>query len=498
MHKVDSISPSSWLLQASQSKLWSGKNIDAHSESFFEGAWAGAFTEFRFYECAEVFGSGAIKTSEGWLVTSPSHTLEAVYALHDRSGDWTVSNSLAFLKSFLGFTFRDSFITIVNGFYKSALGIDHSPARIRTSHGTLYVLRFYNALLARDGLKLRAKPLPPRFDNFGSYRGYLLETVRKVAANAKDPDRSLRYELLATISSGYDSPTCSALASQAGCKDAITIASSQLGLSDDGTRIGEKLGLRVSPFVRPSIAGENRQFVAELFSTGMQGGELVYEPLRGKLSNKLLVTGFHGDKVWDRNGAATRILKREGNPSGTSLTEFRLSESFIHLPVPFIGAIRHPEIKEITDSSEMRQYSIGGSYDRPIARRILEEAGISREMFAQSKKAVSILAFFDREFLRKEIREEISTTFSKLSSLKKLAYIFRSAKFHTEKFAVSLPDRLEAKFGMRTQWLAKMIWWIILVQGPQEIWEHSDPFNGLALEWALSVVGQQYQLSQPG
>src|SRR5262249_32846874 len=157
---------------------------------------------------------------------------------------------------------------------------------------------------------------------------------------------------LATISTGYDSPTCSALASEAGCKDAITIVSSQLGLSDDGTPIADRLGLRVSPFCRPSLAGEDREVVAELFSTGMQAGDIVYESVRGKLKQKLLVTGFHGDKVWDKNGDASALLKREGNPSGTSLTEFRLSESFIHLPVPFIGAIRHPEIREISNSAE--------------------------------------------------------------------------------------------------------------------------------------------------
>jgi hypothetical protein len=220
----------------------------------------------------------------------------------------------------------------------------------------------------------------------------------------------------------------------------------------------------------------------------MQAGEIVYEPLRGKLSRKLLVTGFHGDKVWDKNGVATPLIKREGNPSGTSLTEFRLSESFIHLPVPFIGATRHPEIKEIANSDEMRRYSVGGSYDRPIARRIVEEAGVNREMFGQSKKAISIWAWH-RELLRKEIRDEIAATFQELSLTKKLAYVFHSAKFSAEGFAYW-------KLGKRTQWLSKLVWWIVFRNRPWEIWEHSDPFNGLALEWALSVVGRQFELPE--
>jgi hypothetical protein len=234
-----------------------------------------------------------------------------------------------------------------------------------------------------------------------------------------------------------------------------------------------------------------------LFSTGTQAVDIVFEPLRGKLSRKLFVTGFHGGKVWDRSGAATPLIKRADN-TGSSLAEFRLSEPFIHLPVPFIGVTRHPEIREIANSDEMRLYSVGGSYDKPIARRIIEEAGINRELFGQSKKAIANLVSFDWVFLRKEIRDEIGATFQKLSLAKKLAYVFHSAKFSAERFTVSFPDRLETKIGVRTQWLSKIVWWIVFRQRPQEIWERSDPFNILALEWALSVVEQQYELPEAG
>ena len=317
IHKVNSIKPNSWLLRASdQSQVWTGKDVDVRSDAFFEGAWAGPFNEFKFYECADVFGSGAVRISDRWLVISPSHTLEALYALHGRSGDWTVSNSLGFLKNFSKFSFQNSFIELVNGFYESAWGIDHSPSRIRTSIGTLYVLRHYNALLSPEGLIIQTKPLPPNFYDFCSYRSYLRETLCKVAANAKAQERHARYELLTTISTGYDSPTCSALAAEAGCKDAITVLNSQLGLSDDGTPIAEKLGLRTWPFSRPNLAGENRQVVADLFSTGMQASDIVYEPLQGRLSQKLLVTGFHGDKVWDKNSDSVHCSGGRGILAG--------------------------------------------------------------------------------------------------------------------------------------------------------------------------------------
>jgi hypothetical protein len=497
IHKVGSIKPNSWLLQASnQSVLWAGSHVDVRPESFFEGAWAGIFSEFRFSECPDVFGSGAVQTSEGWLIVSPSHTLEAVYVFRDRAGDWTVSNSLAFLKSFLRFAFQDSLTALVYGFAGIMFGTKRSPACIKTSHGTLYVLHHHNAFLRREGLTICKKPPGAEFNDFISYRSYLTETVRKVAANSGASERVAKYELLASISTGYDSPACAVLARDAGCRDAVTITRAQYGDHDDGTAIAERLGLKVKTFAPAKIGGENRQFVADMFATGTQAGELVYEPLRGFLSRRLLVTGFHGDKIWDRNGVATSIIKR-GDISGCSLAEFRLSESFIHLPVPFIGARRHSEIKKIANSDEMRPYSVGGPYDRPVARRIVEEAGIERSLFGQKKKAVTILSYINKKLLRKEFRDEIGATAQALPSAKKVAYSLHSIKYGAERFVSWFLIRVTEKLRVRAEWLSEAIWWAIF-RRPLVIWEHSDPFNVLALDWALSVLEQQYELPKAG
>ena len=40
-------------------------------------------------------------------------------------------------------------------------------------------------------------------------------------------------------------------------------------------------------------------------------------------------------------------------------------------------------LHRITRSSEMKEYSVAGDYDRPIARRIVEEAGVERHLFGQ-------------------------------------------------------------------------------------------------------------------
>ena len=76
-------------------------------------------------------------------------------------------------------------------------------------------------------------------------------------------------------------------------------------------------------------------------------------------------------------------------PFGKSLTEFRLRVGFACVPAPVIGGMVPKSIGAITRSSEMAPYSIGGDYDRPIPRRIAEEAGIPRTAFGMKKSATA-------------------------------------------------------------------------------------------------------------
>jgi hypothetical protein len=112
-------------------------------------------------------------------------------------------------------------------------------------------------------------------------------------------------------------------------------------------------------------------------------------PLEDILPKKLLFTGFHGDKVWDVNNQKVSPDIIRGDASGVSLAEFRLRLGFIHMPVPFLGCVHHPSIHVISNSAEMRSWSNGNNYDRPIPRRICEEHGIPGNLFGQQKKAIS-------------------------------------------------------------------------------------------------------------
>jgi len=496
------LSPQAWLLHISrENKLWCGDNVENKGNSFFEGAWSGAFEDFDFSACADVFGSGAAKKSDGWLLVPPSHTLEAIYVLRTNEGEWVASNSIAFIKQYTGFEFLESESKLLRSFIGIVRGIDRSPARIKSSRGEFYVLHHHNALLGKDGLSARPKPLSPNFSDFKTYRDYLEGTVKAVAANGSAKERRATFELLATVSSGYDSPACAVLASAAGCKKAITFFNGRGGDSDDGTEIAEKLGMQVTSFQRPNVVGKIKECAADLFATGMQAEDLVYEPLHGRLSQRLFVTGFHGDKVWEKLGKRSSVLQR-GDVSGSSLGEFRLSQAFIHMPVPFIGALRHADIKEIANSPEMQRFSVGGSvggwYDRPVPRRIAEEAGIRRDAFGQSKKMISILAFSNQRLLANQVREEIEGQLNERRLREWLRYRIYSTWFSAQMFLYRFFYRsaeLVTRLVTTSRTFLPQVCLRFLWGRPSwTFFEHSHPFNGLAFKWALSVVSKRYDL----
>ena len=80
---------------------------------------------------------------------------------------------------------------------------------------------------------------------------------------------------------------------------------------------------------------------------------------------------------------------RRHRPGGRALSEPRLHVGFVHLPVPYLTARYFPEIQAISNSADMAPWSVGGSYDRPIPRRIAEEAGVPREVLGQAKREIT-------------------------------------------------------------------------------------------------------------
>lgn len=241
------------------------------------------------------------------------------------------------------------------------------------------------------------KPEPPSFPDFAGYKTFLVNSLSRLSENAQDSVRTIRYSPLTTISSGYDSCACSALALEIGCTEAATILNARdqyNNAEDSGTLIGELMGLRVQEYEQDAYKRLPGFPEAEFVAMGGGGPDVVMAPMAELFCQRLVITGIHGDRVWERQknkkiSNISRDIKRN-DLHGSTFTEFRLRVGFIHVPVPFFGCLNYSDIWNISNSEEMAPWCIGGNYDRPIARRLVEEKGVDRNSFGREKLATTI------------------------------------------------------------------------------------------------------------
>lgn len=399
--RVEGIPPLAWTATLGRDgdtvTVQHGTLVETFLEGFFEGAWDGDFAKGEFAQATNVFGSGGALVGDGMLFLGPSHTLEPLYIAETRNGT-TISNSLAFLLRKAGLEFDLANDRYGRAFSEIVHGLEHTPQTIELDGGRLTLLYHHNLLLQPDGrAAVTPKPLPPSFPAFADYRDYLRTVVRSVFGNAGATGRSFRYAPIATVSSGYDSAASAVIARDCGCAESLSLSTSSVGFPDSGRAVATALGMAHSDFERVEGGGDP-VLEAEFLATGMQGEDYVYAVFGERIAGRILVTGFQGGRIWSSSDPPNPNIKRS-DLSGCSLGEFRLRTNFLHLPLAFIGIQRHADLHRISNAPDMRPYAIRRSYDRPLPRRILEGAGVDRDLFAQRKQGASILLFQGRNRL---------------------------------------------------------------------------------------------------
>ncbi|HZI18531.1 MAG TPA: hypothetical protein VEY09_08030, partial [Pyrinomonadaceae bacterium] len=266
-------------------------------------------------------------------------------------------------------------ITLVDGLEKAESVI------WRSNDVTLYRMLVDNFTIVNGEPRRYRKIETSSFLDFENYHRHLLNTIKASWENATDPARRRTYRrLVSTCSAGYDSSTATALSSALGGDLVLTLKSARGGGADTGAPVAKALGMTC--IERERTGSGVRGMEVEWFTPGSGGGDYPLAVFEDELRDAVLLTGFHGDKIWERSVPPNTVLRRD-DPSGCTMADFRLRVGFLHVPVPFIGAFRHADIHAISNSAEMRPFSVGGSYDRPICRRILEQAGIPRELVGQ-------------------------------------------------------------------------------------------------------------------
>jgi hypothetical protein len=378
-----------------------GPWLETRENCFFEGAWDGPFEDCRFDQAKTFAGSGGRLEGTGIVFAAPSHTYERLYSVH-AGDDMFVSNSLAFLLALSGERLDPKYRHYYLDFLRhNREGIHVKEKRLRLAGPSFVELHDCCNLAVQPDLTTSRleKPLGLPPTGYADYTAFLSRTAEQVFANAEDVARRWAYRPVTTLSQGYDTTAVSALAAKAGCREAVTFrrSNSKAGYVDDsGSQIGPYLGLRVTEYERTDYdrLPQNRDHEFYIEPDGIDRSMVLMEE---QLVGSLLLSGRFGERVWAYEpGVHWGLPAYAGNPEfqvptgfklgGLALFEFRLQTGFLHFPLACSGALRAPSIKAITESPAMKPWSVGGGYDRPIARRIAEEAGVPRHLFGQVKK----------------------------------------------------------------------------------------------------------------
>lgn len=381
--------PLAWLAECRPGEpavtVFHGPAVETGGDWFGEIVWDGARAEGGFDRTDVVFGTGARRRGGSAVFVPPGTTVDRLQHLRAGGSVW-VSNSLVCLAAVHDAGVDPAYAGYLYDFRSVIEGIEDYEKTLETDAGPVRFTYYHNLRWDGRSLEVVAKPRPDRrFDAFEDYRRCLSGALRRLAGNLSDPGRDRPWRMLGTISTGYDSPAVAALGREAGLEEAITFRTARLGKEDDGREIGRMLGIDVEPYPYEGWQEEPRPCVPCLAGSAT-AGEIYLEAAEDRLENTVLLTGEYGGHVWSRRLYDPDGVLETTDPAGLSLTEYRLWSGFVHCPVPYIGARRSRDLVRIANAPEMEPWSVGGYYDRPVPRRIVEEAGVPREAFGTEKK----------------------------------------------------------------------------------------------------------------
>lgn len=370
-----------------------GSLVDTRPSFFVEGAWDGPFEEGCIGGCTMLSGSGAVLQDDGVLFAPPTNMYHWIASL--RVGDdLLVSNSVVFVLAEAG-----DAPDIRYPYYHFRIlqarrwGLRKQGWATPTRNGNQMILHHWRNLFVSPDLACsavdRGRSAAPR--TYAEFSGLLRGTLGSIFENAADTGRAMPLTPLASVSTGYDANAGAAVAASLGCEEAITFrGSTDEHGTDSGLDVGVHMGLRVTEYdlqgymQRPGMI--DAEFAASC--TPPQTTNLVVADQQ--LPGKLLLSGRPGDAGWGVDqlyNFPDLAVPDTNTTAGACHTEFRLRVGFATFDVPCITMPHRPTLQQIGTSEEMRPWSVPGDYNRPLPRRLVEEAGVPRELFGQVKRA---------------------------------------------------------------------------------------------------------------
>lgn len=484
-HRIDDLPPLAWLARADRGDarrltLWHGTGVEVRENWFFEGAWDDDAEQGRFDLTDIVAGTGARLGGDGIRFVSYGNTLNRLHYRTDREG-LLVSNSLPCLLAGAGMQLRTRYTRYQRDLFSIVRGLEGYRRWLPVLGGTVSLLYYENLLWdGREAMPERKPRIDRDFTTYEKYRSFLDGALARLITNAGDPCRGIRYRPLGTLSGGYDSPAVMALARAHGCSDALYLEPNRQTADSVAPGIAVHLGVTLHRF--PVNGWRERGGEPErLYITGVPDAEdLRFESAGDLLCNRLLLTGAWGDVCWNpqhkgHSGNFTRT-----DTQGLSLSEARLWRGFQVLAVPMLGGLQVHDVQALGRRPEMRSWRIGGDYDRPVPRRIVEEAGVPRGTFARSKVGQSPALQSGPSFLSEESRASYA------------AWLQANADELPRFLGIKPDTNHDAAFfriGRPVRWTAARLPYVWRLN---KVWSMHAPSRRFVFQWAVESLVAPY------
>lgn len=398
-HPISTLPSLAWYARVDRGSetvpVFHGMSVETRPEGFIEGAWDDRFASLNFIAATVVAGTGGIAEHDRIRFSTSTDHLGPLFSIV-KGSSVHVSNSPAFVLTMAEeepddiYPFYDHDILRI---FRQGLYCPHGRLTLKSSialgvHFSTIISVDQHGSVGFDSHRLCVRPR-----DYQSYKGLLVDAMRRVLENGSDPARKRRYRPLASLSKGYDSTAATVLAKLVGCTDAFSYV--------DERRPDPKYDSGASNarfFLDMSCKVYSRWQYLELdgveaeFGYNTANSMAPLAAVEDDLAGRVLIVGETGDVIW--NPKAARVANRLSKPwmrfsLGLSPIEFRLRVGYHAFAPPSIGARHNRLIYDIATSEAMRPWSVGGDYDRPIPRRIAEEAGLPRDRFGIRKAASS-------------------------------------------------------------------------------------------------------------
>lgn len=395
-HLTDTLPPLAWCAQINKNSdtvvVFHGEMVETNPRGFVEGAWNDSFELLNFTEATVVCGSGGTLDDDNVRFSASTDLSCPLFSIV-KDDSVFVSNSPVFIMTVAEeapdalYPFYSYDLTAI---WRQGLYCPNGELKLRPDVSLRVHFATTMSVDKEGSTQFKPHTLCDAPSDYSSYHAMLVKEMTRVFENAQDPGRKSGYKPWAGISSGYDSSATAALASLAGCEDAFTFTDSRQKdpRQDSGAANTPYLGMTCTEYDRWHYLKMGGRVDAEfaMFAVSATTPMAAMEDL---LAGRMIITGSFGDIIWDTKSEFCHNLSRcwAKFAAGLGQIEFRLRAGYLSFAPAYIGARHNETIHRIINSEEMRDWSIGGKYDRPMPRRIAETAGLPRERFGMEKRA---------------------------------------------------------------------------------------------------------------